>query len=419
MMHLNSDGKHVILDAYDCNREVLNNQSLLESILTQVAKNLEMKVLSSYFHPFQPQGVTGMIALASSHISIHTWPEEGYASLDIYTCGEHDPMEQAEFLLHGIAAKSARIYSLSRGNTNPGQFQEYHWPYPREEAEIEKKFDAIGLNEILSGEHREVFNGKSNLQHIQLIEASDLRMYLNGQLQFSSLDERIYHEALVHPALTLASSKKHILILGGGDGLALREVLRYSDVWRITLVDVDPLVVDAAKYVPNLVKLNEHSLHNSRVTVLQQDAAAFLASNHFPYDVIMVDLPDPTTKILSDLYTIEFYSLLGHSLADDGIFVCQAHSLELTPIVYWSIGKTIESAGFQTLSYHTLVPSFGDWGFHIGSKNPIRWGNKQVQIPARTLPAKLEDLSDFSPHLAEKKKLAIVNSRKNSILHMI
>jgi spermidine synthase len=135
--------------------------------------------------------------------------------------------------------------------------------------------------------------------------------------------------------------------------------------------------------------------------------------------VIIVDLPDPTSKIISDLYTVEFYLLLKRSLEDDGVFVCQAHSLELTPVVYWSIGKTIEGAGFQTLSYHTLVPSFGDWGFHLGSKKPILWGEKQVRVPTRTLPAKLEYLAYFSPRMLEKKKLAIVNSRKNSILHII
>jgi spermidine synthase len=418
---LNTDGKHIIIDAFDCNRDFLNNKNHLENLMLQVAKNLEIKVLSSFFYPFQPQGVTGMMALASSHMSIHTWPENGYASLDIYTCGERNPLEQVEFLLRGISAKKARIYRLSRGDTKPGNFQEYRWLYPsdRNETDLEKKLDDIGLNVILNGEHRKVFTGNSDLHHIQVIEAPDLRMYLNGQLQFSSLDERIYHEALVHPALTLASSKEHILILGGGDGLALREILKYSNVHHVTLVDADPLVLDAAKYVPNLVKLNQYSLHNSRVTVLQQDAAAFLRSNRFYYDAIIVDLPDPTTKILSDLYTVEFYSLLKRSLADDGLFVCQAHSLELTPLVYWSIGKTIETAGYQTLSYHTIVPSFGDWGFHIASKKPIVWGNQQVQVPTQTLPTKLESLSYFTPHMLEKKKLAIVNSMKNSILHMI
>jgi spermidine synthase len=418
---LNTDGKHVIIDAFQCNRDFLNNKSYLESLMIQVAKYLEIKVLSSYFYPFQPQGVTGMLALASSHMSIHTWPENGYASLDIYTCGERNPLEQADYLLRGISAKKARIYRLSRGDTKPGNFQEYQWLYPsdRNETDLEKNLDAIGLNVILNGEHRKVFIGNSDLHHIQVIEAPDLRMYLNGQLQFSSLDERIYHEALVHPALTLASSKEKILILGGGDGLALREILKYSNVHHVTLVDADPLVLDAAKYVPNLVRLNQHSLHNSRVTILLQDAADFLLSNRFNFDAIIVDLPDPTTKILSDLYTVEFYSLLKRSLADDGLFVCQAHSLELTPLVYWSIGKTIESAGYQTLSYHTIVPSFGDWGFHMGSKKAILWGDKKVQVSARTLPPKLESLSYFSPHTLEKKKLAIVNSMKNSILHMI
>jgi spermidine synthase len=418
---LNTDGKHIIIDAFDCNRDFLNDIGHLEKLLLQVAKKLDINVLSSFFYPFQPQGVTGMLTLASSHMSIHTWPENGYASLDIYSCGKWEPIEQAEFILREISAKKARIYSLSRGDTKTGNFKEYQWLYPseRNETDHEKKLDDIGLNVILNGEHRKVFDGKSKLHHIQVIEAPDLRMYLNGQLQFSSLDERIYHEALVHPALTLASSKKQILVIGGGDGLALREILKYLDVHHVTLVDADPLVLDAAKYVPNLVKLNHYSLHNSRVTILQQDAVAFLASNHFYYDGIIVDLPDPTTKILSDLYTVQFYDLLKRSLTDDGLFVCQAHSLELTPLVYWSIGKTIESASFQTLSYHTIVPSFGDWGFHLGSKKSILWGDKKVQVPTQTLPDNLESLSYFSPHMLERKKTAIVNSMNNSILHMI
>ena len=201
---------------------------------------------------------------------------EGYAAFDIYTCGGQDPIDQVEFLLKGISSKRATIYHIARGVTKQGYFQVYQWAHPstsststsRDEcsqgAHFENKSDIIGLKEILNGEHRKVFNGKSEFQTIQVVEAPDLRMYLNGQLQFSSIDERIYHEALVHPALTLAASREQILIFGGGDGLALREILKYSDVKHITLVDLDPLVLDAAKYVPTLVNLNQNSLHDSR-----------------------------------------------------------------------------------------------------------------------------------------------------------
>ncbi|GLH62556.1 spermidine synthase [Parageobacillus sp. G301] len=281
------------------------------------------------------------------------------------------------------------------------------------------KWDQIGLQELLNVKHRSLFNEKSAFQNIQIIEATDLRMYLDEQLQFSSLDERIYHEALVHPAFTFASNHERVLILGGGDGLALREVLKYDDVKHVDLVDLDPLVLDAAKNFRSLAALNQYSLYDSRVTVHPQDAVDFLASNRSPYHIIIVDFPDPTDQTISDLYTTEFYSLLKRSLADDGVFVCQSNSPEDTPIVFWSIGKTIESAGFETLSYHTIIPSFGDWGFHIGAKKPISWGNKRVQVPCRTLPANLKKLFHFPHKILSKKTLAIVNSKRNSILHKI
>jgi spermidine synthase len=296
-------------------------------------------------------------------------------------------------------------------------------PTPREDSSNKAvrgdKWDRIGLQELLNVKHRSLLKEKSAFQNIQIIEATDLRMYLDEQLQFSSLDERIYHEALVHPAFAFTSNHERVLILGGGDGLALREVLKYRDVKHVDLVDLDPLVLDAAKNVRSLAFLNQYSLYDSRVTVHPQDAVDFLASNRSPYHIIIVDFPDPTDQTISDLYTTEFYSLLKRSLADDGVFVCQANSPEDTPIVFWSIGKTMESAGFQTLSYHTIIPSFGDWGFHIGAKKHISWGNNRVQAPYRTLPANLKKLSYFPRKILEKKKLAIVNSKRNSILHKI
>ena len=425
---MNLEGKHIIIDAFECDIVFLNNKIHLELLLIQVAKDLGMQVLFTYFYPFHPQGVTGVMVLATSHISIHTWPEEGYAAIDIYTCGNQDPIDQVEALLKGISSKMAIIYHIFRGTTKSSYSQKHLWTrdstsISREEdsdkSHFENEGDIIGLKEILNGHHHMILNKNSQFQNIQVVETSDLRMYLNGQLQFSSLDERIYHEAIVHPVFTLASSRENILILGGGDGLALREVLKYPDVKHITLVDLDPLVLDAAKHIPNMAYLNQYSLHDSRVSIHSEDAVTFLASNHFPYDVIIVDLPDPTSRIISDLYTIEFYSLLARSLTDDGIFVSQANSLDQTPIVFWSIGKTIESSGFQTLNYHIIVPSFGDWGFHIGARKPIVWGGKQVQVPNQSLPSNLQNLAHFHNRTLVEKNSAIVNSKKNSILHTI
>jgi spermidine synthase len=116
---LNIEGKHIIIDAFECDADLLDNKEYLKLLLLQAAKDNGMHVLSTYFHPFHPQGVTGVIVLSTSHISIHTWPEERYASLDFYTCGEHDPEFQAESLLNGLSSKKALIYSISRGVSGP------------------------------------------------------------------------------------------------------------------------------------------------------------------------------------------------------------------------------------------------------------------------------------------------------------
>jgi spermidine synthase len=281
------------------------------------------------------------------------------------------------------------------------------------------QWDRIGLQSILNEKHKNLLKVKSNFQNIHIVEARDIRMYLNEQLQFSSLDERIYHEALVHPVFRLARIRKRVLIAGGGDGLALREVLKYKDVKHVDLVDLDPEVLKAAKYNPSLTALNDYSLHDSRVKLHAVDAVQFLASKHTPYHIIIVDFPDPTDKVISDLYTTEFYSLLKRSLANDGLFVCQSNSPEDTPIVFWSIGKTIESTGFHTLSYHTIVPSFGDWGFHIGSTQSIKWSEKRVKVQHHTLPSQLKDMSYFPRGMLLVKNEAVVNTKRNSVLHAI
>lgn len=303
----------------------------------------------------------------------------------------------------------------------PKQQQPQQQPQQQKDTtnDIADLWDHIALKTLQQGKHKNLLKVKSDFQDIQIVEARDIRMYLNNQLQFSTLDERIYHEALVHPVFSLTRSRKRVLIVGGGDGLAVREVLKYKDVKHIDLVDLDPEVLKAAKHNSSLVAINESSLHDPRVKLHPMDAVKFLADNPTPYNIIIVDFPDPTDQIISDLYTTEFYSSVKRSLTPDGVFVCQSNSPEDTPIVYWSIGKTIEAAGFRTLSYHTIVPSFGDWGFHIGSLKPITWAGNRVEVPHQTLPSQLKDMSYFPYAMQVGKSKAVVNTKKNSILHNI
>ncbi len=202
------------------------------------------------------------------------------------------------------------------------------------------KWDQVGLKELLEGKHKKLFAGTSKYQDIKVVEATDIRLYLNEQLQFSSLDERIYHEAFVHIPMALLKSRSNVLILGGGDGLALREVLKYSDVNHVDLVDLDETVLHLFRHIPELAKMNEHAFFDKRVHVHAEDALNFINRKKEKYDLIIIDFPDPSVELFANLYTVEFYQQLSDRLLNNGMIVCQANALDETPIVFWSIGRT-------------------------------------------------------------------------------
>ena len=218
-----------------------------------------------------------------------------------------------------------------------------------------------------------VYAQHSRYQEIVLTEAvafpgrpRDVRLYLNGDLQFSSVDEYRYHEALAHPAL--AGNHRSVLILGGGDGLALREVLRYSDVDTVTLVELDPAVIDLARHDPRVSALNAHAFDDPRLHLVVADAFAWLRGNADRFDAIIVDMPDPDETATAKLYSVEFYSLLAPALGADARVVVQAGSPYFAPRSFWCIEASVAAAGFATLPYHVDVPSFGDWGFVLAAR---------------------------------------------------
>ena len=213
---------------------------------------------------------------------------------------------------------------------------------------------------------------RSAYQEIVLTESlalrgsPDVRLFLNGDLQFSSVDEYRYHEALVHPAM--AGAHRHVLVLGGGDGLALREVLRYPDVERVVLVELDRAVLDLARRDHRLAALNQRSLADPRVDVVEADAFSWLRSSGEQFDVVVADFPDPDDVATARLYSVEFYGLLAHSaLAPGGRLAVQAGSPYFAPEAFWSIDSTLRTAGLETRPYHADVPSFGEWGFVLAA----------------------------------------------------
>ncbi len=191
------------------------------------------------------------------------------------------------------------------------------------------------------------------------------QLFLNGNLQFSSADEYRYHESLVHPAVTLFGQPKKILVLGGGDGLALRELLKYPSVESVTLVDLDPEMTRLSDRFPLLAKLNQNAFSNPKVKVINQDAMIWLEDQTNKFDIAIVDFPDPNTFTLGKLYTTRFYRLLKKSLTENGTVAIQCTSPLFARTSYWCIIKTIEAAGFSVRPYQTAVPAFGMWGFAL------------------------------------------------------
>ena len=214
------------------------------------------------------------------------------------------------------------------------------------------------------------------------------RLFLDYSIQFDSLDEYRYHESLVHPAMSLAPRRKSVLILGGGDGMAAREVLRWAGIETVTLVDLDPRVTELFRDHPDLSPLNHGSLSDPRLDIKNVDAWRFVEGSSAVYDVIIIDLPDPKNLALSKLYSRQFYGTLVERLSAQGVMVTQAGSPLFAREAFWSINATLQSsrnpqapgAGLSTQPYHAYLPSFGDWGFVLAS--PQKPASTRLGLPA-------------------------------------
>lgn len=212
-------------------------------------------------------------------------------------------------------------------------------------------------------------------------------LFLNGNLQFNSFDEYRYHEALVHPAFAAFSGEpKRVLVLGGGDGLAMREVEKYKSVEFLQLVDLDPEMTKVSAAVPALGELNKHAFDDPRVHVTNADAFVWLDSTPTePFDIAIVDFPDPNNFALGKLYTTRFYNLLKNKLKPDSSVVIQTTSPLIARQSYWCIINTLESVGFTVKPYQTAVPSFGIWGFALAKMQPFDAPTKPARVELQFL----------------------------------
>jgi spermidine synthase len=284
----------------------------------------------------------------------------------------------------------------------------------------------------------------------------EIYTYINGHLQFSSFDEFIYHEMLVHPIMSIAHKKENILVLGGGDGLAVRELLKYTGVKSITLVDIDPLITKLAREFAPFVSLNQRSLKNSKVkflptvgvtpgdtytleqegkgyfrrqkiergvelSILNIDAYQFVEAIQGIYDIIIIDFPDPNNLNLSKLYSFEFYSLLKKKLTFDGLIIQQSTSPVFAKEAFLVIGRSMQAAGLSVLPIHHTVPSFGEWGWWIAGHKE-RYGQKGLQLKLTNVRTISVPTQYLTPELIQSSLFFgknALHSKHNDINHIL
>lgn len=214
-----------------------------------------------------------------------------------------------------------------------------------------------------------VYQEQSNYQKIVITQWKEhFWLFINGNQQLSTFDEFLYHEPMVHPVMALTPEHKDILIIGGGDGFNVKELLKYNDIESITVVDLDPAMTKVGLAFEGILRYNDSALHNSKVSILNEDGFNYLETTHSYFDVIIVDLPDAKNLEINKLYTQEFYQMAHRVLRPNGHIITQAGSPYYATKGFRCIDLTMNSAGFQTLQLHNQVLTLGEWGWVVGSK---------------------------------------------------
>ena len=260
-----------------------------------------------------------------------------------------------------------------------------------------------------------VLSRSSPYQRIVLTRGgAGVRLFLDGHLQFSTLDEYRYHEALVHPGLAAVAAPRRALVLGGGDGMAVRELLKDDRVRRITLVDLDPAMTEIFRDHDAFSALNDHALRSPRVEVVNADAFVWLESTDARYDFVVVDFPDPRSYSLGKLYTTTFYRRLASRLNPGGAAAIQSTSPLASRHAFWCVVETVRASGLHARPYHAPVPTFGEWGYVLASPEPLALSDAFPPKLRFLTPAVARSLFEFPADMAAVP--VEVNQLNNQIL---
>jgi len=361
-------GLHLTADLYQCQCEpaLLTDETLLAELCRRHTLDTGLTIVADKWHTFppyqgQPGGITGTLLLAESHLAIHTWPERGGITLDVYVCNfTTDSSGKAEALMQNL------LQAFQPGKVQHGRLQRGDEHGPGHDGEL--------VLETLSPDSQYGFRFQQRLlsrqtrfQHLELLESSELGrcLRLDEHFMTSEADEFFYHEALVHPAAVAHPEPRHVLIIGGGDGGALEETLKHPSIASITLVELDEQVVDVAR--EHLQGIHRGAFDDPRLTLRFEDGADFLASTPERFDLILLDLTDPETPA-GPLYTPEFFARCKQALAPGGAVVLHLGSPFHEPDQVRKLAASLSDTFEQVHGYGLHIPLYGAyWALAVAS----------------------------------------------------
>ena len=375
----------------------MNDVAAIERDMVGAAQKAGATVINSTFHHFSPYGVSGVVVIQESHLAIHTWPEYGYAAVDLFTCGEMDAWISFDFLKECFGAKSYSAIEMKRGSVNlltrnnfdistmRQKATEWRNPefYTRNVWFTDKDADqALSLR--FTGEV--FYDVQSPFQRVRILESYKYgkMLALDDMVMTTEQDEFHYHEMISHPAMFTLENAKNILVIGGGDGGTVREILRHEGVEKVTMVEIDGAVIDSCKeFLPGIAAAFE----NPKLELIVDDGIAFLKNAVAnSYDLIIVDGSDPVGPA-EGLFSVEFYTNCYNALKDTGILVAQGESPKFNEKAFTELNHTLQGIFGKDKAPVSLffVPTYptGMWSFQYGIKgdlNPKKISNvKKIQ----------------------------------------
>ena len=378
-------GRHILVEFLDCDPAVLNDVTLIEQAMVAAAKGAGATVITSNFHHFSPYGVSGVVVIQESHLAIHTWPEYGYAAVDLFTCGEQvDPWIAFEQLKHTFVAQTYSAMECKRGMEHLLKKAPFKLDHPTASPLVGTNVWFTDRDEHQAHSLRytgEVFyRHKSPFQAIEILESTKYgrMLTLDGVVMTTEKDEAHYHEMLVHPALlSLAPTPKRVLVIGGGDGGTIRELFKHEQVEQVTLVEIDVAVIEACKaFLPDLACCFDHPKLELQIT----DGLAFVRQSTAQYDLILVDSCDPIGPA-QGLFTAQFYRDCQARLTPKGLLIVQGQAPFFNEQTFVELNHCLRTIFPLTGVNLVQIPTYptGVWAFQWGIQAPLTADRSRVE----------------------------------------